>query len=198
MCNMLQFISQVSEQRYLFYGAGAAGVGIADLLAQVIQQETIGSDGTVSEATLQAARERIWLVDSKGLVTAERGDTDLADHKRPFAHSKELLPAPLNEHGSDNSALLAAIEAVRPSSLIGVSAQGGAFDETVCRRMAEINPENKPVIFSLSNPTSKSECSPEDAYRWTSGHVVYSSGSPYAPVHTDSEEVFAPGQSNNM
>lgn len=182
----------------MFYGAGAAGVGIADLLAQAIAEEEHNGNLPVPTSAVDAARKKIWLVDSKGLVTCAREMSSLDTHKKPYAHSPHLLSAPLHASPiTKNSALLDAIDAVRPSVLIGVSAQGGAFDERVCALMAEINDKQPPVIFALSNPTSQSECSPEDAYKWTNGRVVYSSGSPYSAVKTESGEVFAPGQCNN-
>ena len=190
----------VAEHRYLFYGAGAAGVGIADLLAHTICTETNQTGGQLASC-LEAARQKIWLVDSKGLVTSDRPDSNsLQKHKLPYAHSPDTLPSGQTANPTDNEpsdALLAAIEAVRPSVLIGVSAQGGAFTEKVCRRMAEINPHQPPVIFALSNPTSKSECSAAEAYQWTDGRVVFSSGSPFDPLHVENGQVFAPGQCNN-
>ncbi|CAE7589515.1 ME6 [Symbiodinium microadriaticum] len=160
---------ELKDQRYLFFGAGAAGVGIADLLARTLAAEAEGrSEGDVQN--MVEWRQKIWLVDSKGLVTADRPDLNsLQAHKLPYAHPLRLLSSETGnstEQTCDTSPLLAAIEAVRPSVLIGVSAQGGAFDEEVCRRMADINQAHPPVIFALSNPTSKSECSPRDANRW--------------------------------
>jgi malate dehydrogenase (oxaloacetate-decarboxylating)(NADP+) len=108
--------------------------------------------------SIEEARKNIWLVDSKGLVTSTRTDK-LANHKLPYVQT-------LNNPPQDTS-LLAAIKKVQPSAIFGVSAISGAFDEAVCKELALIN--DVPLIFALSNPTSKSECTAAQAYEWTNG-----------------------------
>lgn len=159
-------------QRLLFLGAGSAATGIADLAVGAMCREGL---------TPEAARERCWFVDSKGLVVDSR--TDLQPHKRPYAHRHPPV-----------ASLLEAVRALRPTALLGVSTQGGAFTPEVLAAMAEINP--RPVIFALSNPTSKSECTAEEAYRHTGGRAVFASGSPFAPVEYQGRR-FVPGQGNN-
>jgi malate dehydrogenase (oxaloacetate-decarboxylating)(NADP+) len=132
----------------------------------------------VSEA---AARKRCWFVDSRGLVVRSRGN--LASHKLPYAH----------EH-PPRATLLDAIETLRPTVLLGLSAQPGAFNEDVIRAVARHH--DRPVVFALSNPTSKAECTAEDAYRWSNGRAVFASGSPFDPVELDGRR-FVPGQGNN-
>lgn len=161
------------EQRVLFLGAGEAGVGIADLIVSAMIDQG---------ASLEQARQRCWLVDSKGLVVKSRGA--LAEHKLRYAH--EAAPCP---------DLLTAIRALRPTALIGVSAAGGAFDRAVIETMTEQNP--RPIIFALSNPTSKSECTAEQAYGWSKGRAVFASGSPFGPVQYEGR-TFRPGQCNNV
>jgi malate dehydrogenase (oxaloacetate-decarboxylating)(NADP+) len=162
----------LTAQRILFLGAGAAATGIADLIVSALKREG------VPEAD---ARRQVWFVDRGGLVTA--GRTNLAAHKRPYAHP--AAPA---------ADLLAAVESLRPSAIVGVSAQAGTFTEPVIRAMSRINP--RPVIFPLSNPTSQSECSAEQAYTWSDGKAVFASGSPFAPVQYG-QTTFTPGQGNN-
>jgi malate dehydrogenase (oxaloacetate-decarboxylating)(NADP+) len=160
------------EQTVLFLGAGEAGIGIGELIASAMVEE-----GEPPEA----ARHRCWFVDTRGLVVA--GRTDLATHKRRFAH--EAAPQP---------DLLAAIRALRPTALIGVSTVARAFDQAVVEAMSGLNP--RPVIFALSNPTSRSECSAEEAYRWSRGQAIFASGSPFPPCVVDGR-TFVPGQGNN-
>jgi malate dehydrogenase (oxaloacetate-decarboxylating)(NADP+) len=164
--------SKLSEQRVLFQGAGEAAIGIADLIVGAMTDEGL---------SLDEARGRCWLVDSGGLVV--HGRAGLAAHKLPYAHDHAPLPS-----------LATAIEAVRPTVLIGVSGQPGAFDQAVVQRMARLN--DKPIIFALSNPTSKAECTAEQAYTWTEGRVIFASGSPFPPV-TLGDKTFVPGQGNN-
>lgn len=163
---------KLADLRILFYGAGEAGIGIGDLIVEALMSEGI------SEA---AARRQCWYVDSKGLVVKSR--TDLVAHKLRFAHDH----APVQD-------LTAAIEALQPHALIGVSGKAAAFTEPAVRAMGRLNP--RPVIFALSNPTSKSECTAEQAYTWTEGRAIYASGSPFAPV-TLAGRTHVPGQGNN-
>jgi malate dehydrogenase (oxaloacetate-decarboxylating)(NADP+) len=159
-------------QRLLFLGAGSAAIGIADLIVSALEREGLPA---------REARQRCWFVDSRGLVVQSRAD--LAAHKRPYAHEHAGAPD-----------LLAAVEALRPTAIVGVSAQPGTFTEPVVRAMARINA--RPIVFPLSNPTSKAECTAEQAYRWSNGTAVFTSGSPFAPVELGGRR-FVPGQGNN-
>ena len=120
-------------------------------------------------------------MDSRGLVVKNR--SSLNEHKLRYAHEH----APVDD-------FLTAIQALKPSSIIGVAAVGGAFTPEVLRTMAEIN--KRPIIFALSNPTSKAECSAEDAYRHTDGRALFACGSPYDPVKLNGR-TFVPRQGNN-
>jgi len=162
----------VTEQTFLCLGAGEAATGISDLLVAAMVAEGL------SEAD---ARKRCWLVDSKGLVVAERGD--LAAHKRPYAHRHAPVPS-----------FADAVEQLKPTALIGVSATPGAFTREVIEKMARIN--KRPIIFALSNPTSKSECTAEEAYSWSDGRALFASGSPFDPVIVHGQR-FVPRQGNN-
>ncbi|HEU5219378.1 MAG TPA: NAD-dependent malic enzyme [Gemmatimonadales bacterium] len=160
------------EQRLLFLGAGSAATGIADLVTGAMVR------AGVPEAD---ARRGSWFMDSKGLVVASRSDLTL--YKRPYAH--EHVPL---------TSLVEAVRTLRPTALLGLSTQGGAFTPEVLRAMAELN--ERPVIFALSNPTSKSECTAEEAYRHTEGRAVFASGSPFEPVVINGRR-YVPGQGNN-
>ena len=164
---------KMSEQTFLFLGAGSAGTGIADLLAQVMMQEGLSAE---------QARARCWLFDRKGLLQSNR--TDLVDFKKPFAHPH----APLDDFA-------AAIRDLKPTAIIGVSALAKAFNQQVIETMAQVN--QRPIIFPYSNPTSHSECTAEEAYKWSEGRAVFASGSPFAPVKYDNQ-TFVPGQGNNV
>ena len=160
------------RQRFLFLGAGEAGVGIANLIVS-----TLVDLGLPKEE----ARRACWLVDSKGLVVGSR--PDLAEHKLHYAH---------NAAGAGD--LLSAIHAVKPTALIGVSGQPGTFTRPVLEKMAELNP--RPIVFALSNPTANSECTAEEAYTWTGGRVLFASGSPFPTVAIEGKH-HVPGQANN-
>ncbi len=160
------------DQKILFQGAGSAATGIAELAVLAMM-----ADG-LDEA---AARKRCWLFDSKGLVVASRND--LSGAKKRFA----------NEH-APMATLTEAVQALKPTAIIGVAAVAGAFNEAVVRAMAANN--ERPVIFALSNPTSKAECTAEQAYRWTNGRALFASGSPFDPVGLDGK-LFVPRQGNN-
>jgi malate dehydrogenase (oxaloacetate-decarboxylating)(NADP+) len=163
---------QLAEQTVLFLGAGEAAVGIADLIVATM----IGEGLPEGEA-----RKRCWLIDSRGLVV--KGRAGLATHKLPYAHEHESLPD-----------LLTAVEALHPTAIIGVSGQFGAFTQPVLAAMARLN--EQPIVFALSNPTSKAECTAEQAYTGTEGRAIFASGSPFAPV-TLGDKTFVPGQGNN-
>ena len=163
---------KLTDMRMLFLGAGEAGIGIGDLIVEALVAEG------VPEA---AARRQCWFVDSKGLVVRDR--TDLVEHKLRFAHDH----APVTD-------LLTAVETLKPHALIGVSGMPAAFTQPVVQAMARLNP--RPIIFALSNPTSKSECTAEQAYTWTDGRAIFASGSPFAPV-TLAGRTYVSGQGNN-
>jgi malate dehydrogenase (oxaloacetate-decarboxylating)(NADP+) len=164
--------NRLSDHKFLFLGAGEAGIGIGDLIVT----------GLAAEGMPEAdARRRCWFVDSKGLVVKSR--TDLVHHKLPYAHDHAFLKD-----------FLEAVEAIRPTAIIGVSGMPRTFTRPVVEAMARINP--LPIIFALSNPTSKSECTAEEAYAWTDGRAIFASGSPFPPV-THKGKTFVPGQGNN-
>jgi malate dehydrogenase (oxaloacetate-decarboxylating)(NADP+) len=163
---------KLSDQKVLFLGAGEAATGIADLVVSAMVAEG---------ATEAEARLRVWLMDSRGLVVKNRAG--LNEHKLRYAHEY----APVDD-------FLTAIKTLKPSAIIGVAAVGGTFTPEVLKTMAEIN--KRPIIFALSNPTSKAECSAEEAYRHTGGRALFACGSPYDPVQLDGK-TFVPRQGNN-
>jgi malate dehydrogenase (oxaloacetate-decarboxylating)(NADP+) len=160
------------DQTVLFLGAGEAATGIADLVVSAMVAEG------ASEAE---ALRRNWLVDSRGLVVKNRAG--LTEHKLRYAHDH----APVADFPT-------AIETLKPTAIIGVAAVGGAFTPEVLQTMARIN--ERPIIFALSNPTSKAECSAEEAYRHTAGRALFACGSPYDPVKLG-DRIFVPRQGNN-
>jgi len=165
--------SRMRDQRVLFLGAGSAGVGIADMIVSAMALEGL-EEGD--------ARKRVSLVDSRGLVVA--GQTRMHDFQRPYAHPH----APL-------SGLLEIIEDLKPTILIGVSTQAKAFSRPVIEAMARLN--ERPIVFALSNPTSKAECTAEEAYAWSEGRAIFAAGVPFEPVQWGGK-TFVPGQGNNM
>jgi len=160
------------EQTLLFLGAGEAATGIADLVVLAMMAEG---------ATEAEARKRIWLVDSRGLVVKDRAG--LTEHKLSYAHAH----APIGD-------FLTAIRALKPTAIIGVAAVGKTFTPEVLETMAALN--KLPIVFALSNPTSKAECSAEEAYRHTGGRALFACGSPYDPVKLGGK-TFVPRQGNN-
>ena len=163
---------KLGEQTLLFQGAGEAATGIADLAVAAMVAE--GLDPA-------AARKRCWLFDSHGLVVAQR--SGLAPHKQPYAHDHKAVDT-----------LLDAVNDLRPTAIIGVAAVAKAFSEKVVRAMAALN--RRPIVFALSNPTSKAECTAEEAYRWSEGRAVFACGSPFGPVTVGGRR-FVPRQGNN-
>ena len=162
----------LADTRVLFLGAGEAACGIADLVTASLMAQGL------PEAE---ARKRCWLVDSKGLVTAAR--QGLTDHKRKYAHEH----APIADFAS-------AVNALKPQAIIGVAAVGRTFTKPIIEAMSSFN--ERPIVFALSNPTSKSECTAEEAYAWSKGRAVFACGSPFAPVNFDGR-TFVPRQGNN-
>ncbi|HEX3399454.1 MAG TPA: NAD-dependent malic enzyme [Acetobacteraceae bacterium] len=164
---------KLTDQRFLFLGGGSAGTGIAELIGQAMTME--GMD-------IREARSRNALFDVNGLLVTSR--TDLADFQKPFAEDR----API-------SSFVDAVRAIRPTAIIGVSTVPKLFNREVIAAMAEIN--ERPIIFPYSNPTSRSECTAEEAYRWSDGRAVFASGSPFPPVEINGRR-FVPGQGNNV
>ena len=164
---------KLAEQRFLFLGAGSAATGIAELISEAMALEGL---------SLEDGRARNWLFDVSGLVQSAR--TDIADFQKPFAHAH----APM-------TSFVEAIEAIRPTAIIGVSTVPKLFNRPVIEAMARINA--RPIIFPYSNPTSRSECTAEEAYKWSEGRAVFASGSPFPPVEVNGRK-FVPGQGNNV
>ena len=161
------------EQKFLFLGAGAAAFGIADMLVKKFQRDGLSEE---------EAYNRCWMFDVNGLLVKSR--TDIAEHQKAFAHDSE----PSNDFA-------ASILKIKPTAIIGVSTVGGAFTQQVIENMSSIN--ERPIIFPYSNPTSHSECTAEQAYKWSKGKAIFASGSPFAPV-TYEGKTFTPGQGNNV
>ncbi len=160
------------QQRLLFLGAGEAGIGIADTFVAALAERGVPADD---------ARKRCWFVDTQGLLVAGRETIDPT--KQPYAHEHEAI-----------GDFAAAVEALEPTAIIGVSGQAGLFTRPVVEAMARIN--ERPIVFALSNPTSKAECTAEEAYTWSEGRAVFASGSPFGDV-TIGTRTFKPGQGNN-
>nr|AAF43602.1 malic enzyme [Drosophila melanogaster] len=166
--------TQLKDNTLLFLGAGEAALGIANLCLMAMKVEGL---------TEEEAKARIWMVDSRGVITRDRPKGGLTEHKLHFAQLHEPIDT-----------LAEAVRKVRPNVLIGAAAQGGAFNQEILELMADIN--ETPIIFALSNPTSKAECTAEEAYTYTKGRCIFASGSPFAPV-TYNNKKFYPGQGNN-
>ncbi|KAL2637797.1 hypothetical protein AAZV13_06G080000 [Glycine max] len=162
------------DHTFLFLGAGEAGTGIAELIALEISKQT--------KAPVEETRKKIWLVDSKGLIVSSRLES-LQQFKKPWAHEHEPVKS-----------LLDAVKAIKPTVLIGSSGAGKTFTKEVVETMASLN--EKPLILALSNPTSQSECTAEEAYTWSKGKAIFASGSPFDPVEYEGK-LFVPGQANN-
>lgn len=163
----------LADQRILFLGAGSAGIGIAKLIAAELQTKGLSAE---------QARERIRLFDVNGLIEASRAD--LTDAQKPWAHTDR----PTNR-------LLDVIEHFKPTILIGVSTKGGAFTQDIVEAMARLN--ERPVIFALSNPTTKAECTAEQAYTWSQGRALFAAGVQFPEFEMDGH-TYRPGQANNF
>ncbi|KAI9790411.1 MAG: hypothetical protein M1835_000986 [Candelina submexicana] len=165
------------DQRAVFMGAGSAGVGVAKQIVEFFMREGL---------TEEQARRSFWLADSKGLVTHDRGDK-LAEHKVYFSRN--------DNEGKQFKTLSEIVEYVKPTILMGLSTIGGIFDKDILTRMGQLN--ERPVIFPLSNPSANSECTFEDAMKYTEGRALFASGSPFAPLAYNGR-IRNPGQGNNM
>ena len=164
---------KITDQRLLFLGGGSAATGIAELVSQGMAME--GMD-------IAQARKRNALFDINGLIVTSR--TDLADFQKAFAQDHERI-----------TSFVEAVKAIRPTGIIGVSTVPKLFTREVIQAMAQI--DERPIIFPYSNPTSRSECTAEEAYRWSDGRAVFASGSPFPPVDIAGRH-FVPGQGNNV
>jgi len=170
----LQIIDKpLIEQKVLFLGAGSAGIGIATLIASAMQQNGL---------SLDAARDRISMFDIDGLLESTRAD--LSPDQKIYAH--DTIPT---------KDLIHAIQTIKPTVLIGVSTKGGAFTQGVIEAMSRLN--ERPIIFALSNPTNKAECTAEQAYRWSNGKALFAAGVQFPDV-TLNGQTFHPGQANNF
>ena len=162
---------KMSDHRLVFAGAGASAHGIAELFVSALVEEGM----PVGEA-----RRRIWTCDTKGLAVSDRAG--LEGFKKEFARDRAEL-AGWKVADAGRISLEETIENAKPTILIGVSATPGTFSEAIVKRMAEMN--ERPLVFPLSNPTSKSECTAEEAVRWSDGRAIVATGSPFAPVVHD-------------
>ncbi len=159
------------DVKIMFLGAGSAATGIADLMVRAFEDEGLSREEAFS---------RLWFVDGQGLVVSSR--TDLAGHKIPYAHSYPFLN------------FMEALDAIKPTILIGATASPNTFTKEAIEKMSSLN--ERPVIFALSNPTDKAECTAEQAYTWSNGRAIFASGSPFKPVELNGK-VYKPGQGNN-
>ena len=165
--------TKLKDENYLFLGAGSAGIGLANLLCSALVAQGM---------TLKDAQSRAHMFDINGLLESTR--TDLVDFQKPYAHKH----APTRD-------FVAAIESIKPTTIIGVSTIGGAFNQKVIEAMSRIN--ERPIVLALSNPTEKAECTPEQAYTWSKGKAIYAAGVQFPPVHLNGQ-TFLPGQANNF
>ncbi|GAA5825984.1 hypothetical protein JCM5353_008986 [Sporobolomyces roseus] len=167
----------LKDQRILFFGAGSSGVGVAETITKYFQMQGMSEE---------EAKNKFWLVDSKGLVAHNRGDK-LPEHKQYLARSDPSTPR--------IPSLLEVVKHVKPTALLGLSTVGGSFTPEILSLMAEYN--KRPVVFALSNPVSQAECTFEEAIEGTNGSVLYASGSPFDKVEFHGKK-YEPGQGNNL
>ncbi|KAF8865954.1 NADP-dependent malic enzyme [Acephala macrosclerotiorum] len=165
------------DQRAVFIGAGSAGVGVAKQIVEFFQKEGLPED---------EARRCFWFVDTKGLITNDRGDK-LAQHKVYFSRD--------DNSGQQFKTLEQVVDYVKPTMLLGLSTIRGVFNESILKKMAQLN--EQPIIFPLSNPSSNAECSFEEAVKHTGGKCVFASGSPWPP-YLYNGKVMQPSQGNNV
>lgn len=166
---------KLADHTVLLAGAGEAGLGIANLTAMALAEE--------ASISLEEARKSMFLVDSRGLITKNRPSGGITEEKSLFAH----------DCGKHIDNLADAVKHLKPSILIGVTAQPGMFTEDIVKDMAANH--EAPLIFPLSNPTSHAECTAQDAYKWTDGKCIFASGSPFEGVELNGK-TYVPGQGN--
>jgi len=160
------------ELKIMFLGAGSAAIGIGDLMVMAFEEKGLSREEAV---------KRLWYVDGNGLVVS--GRKDLAAHKLRYAHD------------FDHLSFREALDRIKPNVLIGATGAGNSFTQDIIERMASFH--ERPIIFALSNPTERAECTPQQAYTWSKGKAVYASGSPFGPVEYEGR-IFRPGQGNNV
>src|SRR5215469_8536791 len=165
--------TKLKDEKYLFLGAGSAAIGLADLLCSALVAHGMA---------LEDAQSRVYMFDINGLLESTR--TDLVDFQKPYAHEH----VPMRD-------FVAAIESIKPTTIIGVSTIGGAFTQKVVESMSRVN--ERPVVLALSNPTDHAECTAEQAYTWSKGKAIYAAGVQFPPVHYNGQ-TFLPGQANNF
>lgn len=164
--------SKIADEKILFLGAGESGTGAARLLTEAMKEEGLSE---------KEAHSHLYLYDINGAISTQR--TDLPQHLVPFA--KDIDPSLSFEQ---------VVRLIKPTAIVGLSTCGGAFTEKIVRMMAKFN--EKPIIFALSNPNSRSECSAEQAYKWTDGRALFCSGSPFEPIQCNGK-TYVPRQGNN-
>nr|CCC53078.1 putative malic enzyme [Trypanosoma vivax Y486] len=171
----------IEDHRIVVFGAGSAAVGVAQFIVDLVAR--------TYKKTTEEVRKAVYLIDTKGLVTTTRGDT-LAAHKVSWARTDITA-----EQSNSLRTLLDVVKFVKPTALIGLGGTGGVFTEEVVRCVMQNTP--RPIILPLSNPTSKAEIIPEDAYKWTDGAAIVASGSPFPPT-TLNGRTYKPSQGNNL
>uniref|UniRef100_A0A8C7R3S6 Malic enzyme n=1 Tax=Oncorhynchus mykiss TaxID=8022 RepID=A0A8C7R3S6_ONCMY len=165
--------NKLSDHTFVFQGAGEAALGIAHLLIMAMAKEGVSATD---------AAKKIWMVDSRGLIVKGRGN--LNHEKEEFAHDHAHIKT-----------LEEVVHTIKPTAIIGVAAIAGAFNENIIKDMVSFN--ERPIIFALSNPTSKAECTAEHCYQLTEGRGIFASGSPFSKVTLADGRSFIPGQGNN-
>jgi malic enzyme len=170
-------VKSLGDQRIVIAGAGSAGIGIGQVLYQAMLEQGCSPE---------KARNAFYVCDNHGLLGTERIDS-LTPEQAEFARSEEEQVNGLS--------LLEVIQKVKPDIFLGVTAVGGLFTEELVREMA--SHVERPIIFPLSNPTTKAECTAEQAFEWTDGRCIFASGSPFDAVSMDDGRTFYPSQCNN-
>lgn len=169
---------KLTDQKYMCFGAGTAGAGIADRVYQEMLQQGLSED---------EARSRFYLVDRKGLLFDDMDD--LTPEQRPFARKRAEFT-----NANELTNLEAAVKAVKPTILVGTSTQPNTFTETLVKEMASYTP--RPIIFPLSNPTKLAEATAENLIKWTDGKALVATGIPANPVEYNGV-TYEIGQANN-
>lgn len=165
----------ITNHRYLFFGAGEANLGSATLLVEALMDEGL---------TREEAMDKIWMMDADGLVVEGRDNSNWNEHKKAMTRKGPPMLKDFHE----------ILDLVKPTVLIGASAATGAFNSEVLKKMTTF--AERPIIFALSNPNSKAECTAAQAYEHTRGKCIYASGSPFEPVEFKGR-TYTTGQGNN-